>query len=105
MATREPPVELFYRPEDLDPEAPRLRIDKSGGRWELRDDHGARLSSHTLLPDAIDAALERAEARFSEILVRGSSGRIEWAVSQNPEMVELARLLNETAPSRREAAA
>ncbi|HEU0302756.1 MAG TPA: hypothetical protein VFR37_25060 [Longimicrobium sp.] len=105
MATREPSVELFYDPEDLDPEASRLRIGKSNGRWELRDDGGALLSSHAILPEALDAALERSEVCFSEIVVRGSSGGIEWAVSQNPEMVELARLLNDTAPLRREAAA
>src|SRR5215213_496285 len=105
MAKREPPVELFYEPEDLDPRAPRLRIGKRNGRWELRDNHDALLSSHAILPDAIDAALERSEACFSEILVRGASGRQEWSVHHNPEWIELFRILVRTAPSGSEAAA
>lgn len=105
MATREPPVELFYSPEDLDPEAPRLRIGKHNGRWEVRDDEGALLASRAILPDAIDAALERSEACFSEILVRDADGRQEWSVHHNPEWMELIRLLVRTAPSPSEAAA
>ncbi|HEX2079506.1 MAG TPA: hypothetical protein VHG08_17395 [Longimicrobium sp.] len=105
MAKREPPVELFYDPEELDLQAPRMRIGKSNGRWELRDHDGALLSSHAILPDAIDAALERSEACFSEILLRGADGRQEWSVHHNPEWIELIRLLVRTAPSRSEAAA
>lgn len=104
MATRKPPVELFYDPEDLDSAAPRLRIGKKAGRWQLRDEQGALLSSHALLPDAIDAALERSKARFSEILVRTASGHFEWSVRHNPDWTELARLVNGTAASQQEAA-
>jgi hypothetical protein len=93
MATREPPVELFYDPADLDPDAPRLHIRKNGNGWELRDDDGALLGEHAQLPEAIDAALERSSARFSEILVQGARGGIEWSVHQNPGLVELARVL------------
>ena len=105
MATREPSVELFYSPEDLDPTAPRLRIGKGNGRWELRDGEGVLLGSHASLSDAIDAALERSEVCFSEILVRDADGLQEWSVHHNPEWMELIRLLVRTAPSRSEAAA
>jgi hypothetical protein len=105
MAKSELPVERFYNPEDLAPQAPRLRIGKHNGRWEVREDEGALLSSHAILPDAIDAALERSEACFSEILVRGADGRQEWSVHHNPEWMELIRLLVHTAPVRSEAAA
>jgi hypothetical protein len=104
MTTREPPVELFYDPEDLDPQAPRLRISKCAGMWELRDDYGAMLSSHSRLPDAIDAALERSEKCFSEILVMAGSGRFEWSVQHNPDWLALARAVNRPVLSEREAA-
>lgn len=94
MATRESTVELFYDPEELDPEAPRLRISKREGVWELRDDQGAMLSSHARLPDAIDTALVRSEACFSEILVMAASGEFEWSVQHNPDWLELVRIVN-----------
>ncbi|HLM66812.1 MAG TPA: hypothetical protein VK358_04750 [Longimicrobium sp.] len=93
MATRKPALELYYDPADLHPEAPRLHIRKHDGVWELRDADGALLSRSMLLPDVIDAALERSNVRFSEILVRGAVSPIEWSVHQNPECVELARVL------------
>ena len=96
MATREPPVELFYDPAELDREAPRLRIGKNDGVWELRDDDGALLGCHASLPDALDAALAQSSIRFREILVRGANGRQEWAAHHNPEWMELARALNRT---------
>jgi hypothetical protein len=95
MATREPPVELFYDPQELDPQAPRLRIRKRAGVWELRDDQGALLSSHPRLPDAIDTALRQSEACFSEILVLAGSGEFEWSVQHNPEWLEVARIVNQ----------
>lgn len=104
MVTREPPVELFYDPEDLNPEAPRLRISKRAGVWELRDDHDVVLSSHPRLPEAIDTALERAEKCFSEILVMAGSGRFEWSVQHNPDWLALARAVNPPVLSEREAA-
>lgn len=97
-------VDLFYDPADLDPDAPRLRIGKANGCWELRDDEGTLLSCHPCLPDAIDAGLERSRVCFSEILFRGSTGRDEWSVHHNPEWVELARALNRTNASMAEAA-
>jgi hypothetical protein len=103
MATREPPVELYYDPADLDPEAPRLYIGKNGSGWELRDEEGALLSAHAILPEALDAAGERSKVRFSEIIVRGASSSIEWSVSRNPEMVEFARVLNASPLLEREA--
>ena len=104
MATREPPVELYYDPADLDPNAPRLHVRKNCSGWELRDGGGELLSGHAELPDAIDAALERSKVRFSEILVRGASSSSEWSVSRNPEMVELAQVLNASPLLEREAA-
>lgn len=95
MATREPPVELFYDPEDLHPDAPRLRISKRDGVWELRDDQGAMLSSHPRLPDAIDTAVVRSEKRFSEILVVAANGQFEWSVQHNPDWLEVARIVNQ----------
>lgn len=105
MAKREPAVELFYDPAELNPDVPRLRIGKRAGCWEVRADGGALLSSNATLPDALDDAMDRARTCSSEIIVRGSSGRIEWAVSQNPELVELARWLNARIPSEPGAAA
>lgn len=102
---REPPVELYYDPEKLDPCAPRLRVSKEGGTWELRDGEGVLLSRHASLPEALDAALGRAKVCFSEIIVRGSGGRMEWSVSQNPDFVELARALNRPLPAGRGAVA
>jgi hypothetical protein len=93
MATREPPIELFYDPADLDPEAPRLRVSRNGEGWELRGDDGVLLSKHPTQGDAIDAALERSGVRFSEILVRGSTGRAEWLVGQDPLTQDLSRIL------------
>jgi hypothetical protein len=104
IANREPPVKLYYDVRQLDPDAPRLRIAKAAGRWELRDEEGAVLSRHVRLPEAIDAALERSKERFSEILVMGANGRFEWSVHHDPGLVELARVLNATVPSEREAA-
>ena len=89
MATREPPVELFYDPADLDPKAPRLYVWRNGNTWELQDEAGAVLSTHPTQDDAIDAALERSRVCFSEILVRGSTGRMEWLVDQNPELLRI----------------
>lgn len=97
-------VELYYDPAELDPDAPRLRIQKRDGRWELRDDEGGLLSSHSALPGALDAALNRSRLRFSEILVRSSSGRREWSYNHNPEWMDLARILNQAVASQREAA-
>lgn len=104
MATREPPVELYYDPADLDPEAPRLYISKNGSGWELRDGEGALLSGHAILPEALDAAEARSNVRFSEVIVRGASGRVEWSVRQNPECVEIARVLSQGVGLQREAA-
>ena len=103
MATREPPVELFYSPDDLDPEAPRLRVTRNGEGWELRDDGGTLLSKHSTQVDAIDAALERSTLRFSEILVRGSTGRAEWVVNQDPRWLKLTRALDRDLERRWEA--
>ena len=104
VATREPPVKLYYDTQELDPAAPRLRVGKSAGVWELRDEHGALLSSHPRLPDAIDAALERSDVCFSEILVMAATGRFEWSVRHNPELLEIARVVNRRVISEREAA-
>jgi len=89
---------LGYDPADLDPSAPRLRVMRNGVGWELRDDAGMLLSTHPSQGDAIDRALERSRARFSEILVRGSSGETEWAVAQDPLSQELARVIREQYP-------
>jgi hypothetical protein len=104
MTKRKAPVELFYEPEELDPVAPRLRIAKKRGVWELRDEQGGLLSRHPLLPDAIDDALERSEVCFSEILVMAATGEFEWSVRHTPEFVELARAVNRPVFSEREAA-
>jgi hypothetical protein len=97
-------VDLFYDPADLDPDAPRLCISKTHGLWELRDNEGTVLSCHSSLPDAIDAGVERSRLCFSEILFRGSTGGEEWSVRHNPDWVALARALNRTDASMREAA-
>lgn len=104
MATRESPVELYYDPADLDPDAPRLHVRKHGDTWELSDADGTLLSSHAKLPEAIDAAEARSRVRFCEILVRGAVTPMEWSVTQNPDMVELARALNGQVQAEREAA-
>lgn len=104
IANREPPVRLRYDARELDPDAPRLRIAKDAGRWELRDDQGVPLSSHFLLPDAVDAALARSEARFSEILVMAANGRFEWSVRHNPELLEIARVVARPVAFQQEAA-
>jgi hypothetical protein len=93
MAERTPSVELYYDPAEPDPDAPRLHIRENGSRWELRDACGALLSGHAQLPEAIDAALERSSARFSEIIVHGAGGKVEWSVHQSPVFVEFARVL------------
>lgn len=101
MATRKTPVELFYDPEDLDPQAPRLCVTRNGEGWELRANEGDLLSKHSSQAEAIDAGLERSKARFSEILVRGSTGRAEWVVNQNPEWLKLARAVDRDLDRRR----
>lgn len=101
---REQRVKLFYDPAELVPDAPRLRIGKNAGLWELRADDGTVLSRHTVLPDAIDAGLERSKARYSEILFRDASGREEWSVHHNPEWVEILRMLVPDVALQREAA-
>jgi hypothetical protein len=98
MATHAPPVERFYDPADLDPSAPRLRVMRNGAGWELQDDGGMLLSAHPSQGDAIDAALERSKVRFSEILVRNSTGRTEWRVAQDELTQELSRLLRQQYP-------
>jgi hypothetical protein len=98
------PVELYYDPEELDPDAPRLHIRKDDGVWVLRDAYGSLLSSHAKLPEAIDTAEERSRMCSCEILVRGAVSSIEWSVRLNPEMVELARVLNQPLALEREAA-
>jgi hypothetical protein len=94
MATREPPVELYYDPADLDSEAPRLYVRRGGEAWALEDEAGTLLSTHRTQDDAIDAALERSAQRFSEILVRGSTGRMEWLIDQNPELLRVVDSLS-----------
>ncbi|WP_420124839.1 hypothetical protein [Longimicrobium sp.] len=101
---REPPFKLYYDVRELEADAPRLRISKRAGFWELRDGQGALLGSHVRLPDAIDAARCRSEVCFSEILVMGSNGRSEWSVRHNPELVEIARVVAPPAVFEREAA-
>lgn len=91
MATRDPPVELFYDPADLDPSAPRLYVRKENGAWALWDGTGVLLGRHSTLPDALDDALARSGERFSEILVRTATGTQEWSVAHNPELEWLAR--------------
>jgi hypothetical protein len=98
-------VELFYDPAELDPVAPRLRVGKNGGAWELRQDDGTLLSAHDSLPEAIDSGLVRSGECFSEILVRNSTGRQEWSVHHNPAWIDMIRWLIRTAPGEREAAA
>ena len=101
MATRGPPVELFYDPAELDPHAPRLYVRRNGSGWELRDDSGELLGTHPTQDKAVDAALRRSRARFSEILVRGSTGRAEWVVSQNAEWLKLTRAIDRDLARRR----
>lgn len=104
MATREPSVELFYDPAELDPHAPRLHIRKDDGVWVLRDAAGSVLSSHAKLPDAIDAAEERSRMCFCEILVRGAVTPTEWSVRLNPAMAALARVMSQPVSVERESA-
>ena len=103
-ARRERRVELCYDPAELDPDAPRLRIGKNAGLWELRTEDGTVLSRHAVLPAAIDAGLERSKACYSEILFRDASGREEWSVHHNPGWVEILRMLVPNVPLQREAA-
>jgi hypothetical protein len=104
MATREPSVELFYDPAELAPGAPRLHVLRNGDTWELQDEEGAILSTHPTQNDAIEAARRRSEVRFSEILVRGSTGRIEWQFDQNPEMLRVTDWFRERRRHHEEAA-
>ena len=83
---REPPEERFYDPADLDPDAPRLYVLRNGDAWELQDEAGDVLSTHPTQRDALDAARCRSARCFSEILVRGSTGRVEWQLDQDPEL-------------------
>jgi hypothetical protein len=101
---RERPIDLYYDPTELDTSAPRLRISKCAGVWELRDQQGALLNRHARLPAAIDDALARSAESFSEILVMAATGRFEWSVQHNPEFVELARAVSRPVESEREAA-
>lgn len=105
MAKREPPVTLYYDPADLDPEAPRLRVTRNGVGWELRDEAGTLLGTHPTQSAAIDAGLERSKARFSEILVRGSTGRAEWVVDQDPELLRAVAFLHKRWEKRQREAA
>jgi hypothetical protein len=91
MATREPPVELFYDPDDLHPTAPRLYVWRNAEVWRLEDEAGTLLSIHPTQDAAIDAALDLSTLCFSEILARGSNGRIEWRIDQDPELLRAAR--------------
>jgi hypothetical protein len=97
-------LRVYYDRRELDPCAPRLRISKRAGVWELRDDEGCLLRSHLLLPDAVDAALARSERCFSEILVMTADNRSEWSVRHNPELLEIARVLAPPVAAQREAA-
>lgn len=98
MATHAPPIERFYDPAELDPAAPRLRVMRNGAGWELQEDGGMLVSIHPSQGDAIDAALERSKVRFSEILVRNSTGRTEWRVAQDALTQALARWIREQYP-------
>jgi hypothetical protein len=89
MATREPPVELFYDPEELTPGAPRLYVRRNGTAWRLLDENGGLLSTHPSQSHAIDTARQLSKARFSEILVRGSTDDLEWRLDQDPEIAEI----------------
>jgi hypothetical protein len=104
MATREPPVERFYSPEDLDPTAPRLYVWRNGGAWELQDEGGMVLSTHATQRDALEEAHERSAVRFCEILARGSTGRIEWRIDQNPAMRKATEYWRKKKSQQREAA-
>jgi hypothetical protein len=97
-------VERVYDPRDLDPGAPRLHIAKNGDAWELRDGQGQLLSRHARLPGAMDAALARSDACFSEILIQTAGGGYEWSIRHNPDWTELARVLNRPGEVEREAA-
>jgi hypothetical protein len=89
MATREASVELFYDPGELTPGAPRLYIRRSGSVWDIRDEDGGILSTHPSQNHAIDEARTRSRQRFCEILVRGSTGELEWRLDQDPEVAEI----------------
>ncbi len=104
MATCEFPVERFYDPADLDPDAPRLFVRRRGNGWELVDEEGTLLSTHPTQRAAIDAARARSELRFSEILVRGSTGRMEWQLEQDPELRRILDALRRRRERHEEAA-
>jgi hypothetical protein len=104
MATRKPALELFYDPADLAPGAPRLYVRRSGERWELRDEEGRVLGMHPEQGDAIEDALERSAVCFSEILVRGSTGRVEWLVDQDSEILKATEPWRKKRKAEKEAA-
>lgn len=89
MATRESPVELFYDPQELAPDVPRLYVRRNGTSWRLLDQDGVLLSTHPSQSDAIGAARHISKQRFSEILVRGSTDALEWRLDQDPEIAEI----------------
>lgn len=89
MATREPPAELFYDPQELAPGAPRLYVWRNGFSWELQDEEGVLLGTHPSQTHAIEAARRLSKQRFSEILVRGSTGELEWRLDQDPAVAEI----------------
>lgn len=103
MARRKP-LEFYYDPAELDPDAPRLHIRKHDGVWELRDDADVLLAAYARLPGALDDALARSATQFSEILVRAADGAFEWSVRHNPDWEWLARFMNEVTAGEREAA-
>jgi Uncharacterized protein conserved in bacteria (DUF2188) len=104
MATRTPPVELFYDPADLDPDAPRLYVLRTDDAWELQDEEGAILSTHPTQRDAIDAGLARSAVEFCEILVRGSTGDLEMRLDQDPDLLRITSRFRERRRQHREAA-
>lgn len=95
MATREPPVELFYDPQELTPGAPRLYVRRNGTSWRLLDENGTLLSAHSSQSEAIGAARRLSKKRFAEILVRGSTDDLEWRLDQDPEIAEIMDRLRE----------
>jgi hypothetical protein len=104
MATRKPALELFYDPADLTPRAPRLYVRRNGRSWELRDEEDTVLGTHSEQGDAIEDALDRSAVRFSEILVRGSTGRMEWLVDQDPEILKATEPWRKKRKAEKEAA-
>jgi hypothetical protein len=93
MAKRKAPPEPLFDEENLDPDAPRLYISRNGVGWELRSAEDVLLSVHESQSIAIKAAREISKARFSEILVEGSTGRYVWRVDQDPEWLAIVARL------------